>query len=165
MTRILTRRTIVLTVNAETLVLSVTALAMILDVTTTMIERSAVSFFVENVFFTFSKASAAIILRATTTRVLKILTGAGSKQADMLSILTTSLQLRGVVRSREILLLSNTSVGVRNREEKLSKASQSHPNRGGQANLGTVVGRLQHDRRVAELLDQAVATLNGWKIC
>ena len=100
------------------------------------------------VLFQSSETSAAVVLRtATALLITEVLSSIRSEEADVLRILAASLHLGVVVWTRERLLLAG----------KLRTWAI-----GGEVQLGAVVRSLQHDRAVAELLDQTVLALDGF---
>lgn len=127
------------------------------------------------------ETSTPVVLRATTALLVAVvLASVGSEEpcgkwsqhmkqdwdrktlTDMLSILARSLHLRVVVRTGERLLTANQllilamlsveQLGTLEKEQKMVEET---------AYLRTVVFRLQHHRRVSELLNKAVLALNG----
>jgi len=80
----------------------------------------------------------------------------------MLCVLAASLQLWGVVRSRELVFLSSTVEWIMNSEEQLENVKYAQQP-WVESYLRSKMGWLKHDRGVAEFLNETVSTLDGWK--
>lgn len=80
----------------------------------------------------------------------------------MLGVLATALKLRCVIRSRELILFSDTTSAVMNGEEELQTCQiEVRLPRDRVVYLGAVVRGLKHDRGVTELLNKTIPTLDG----
>lgn len=98
----------------------------------------------EAVLLLFSQGGTTVVLGTTAALLItEVLTGARSEQTNVLGVLAGASELRVIVGLRERLLLTDHRVRV------------------GVEELGTCSLGLKHDRRVSELLDEAVSTLDS----
>jgi hypothetical protein len=99
------------------------------------------------VLFEGGQSGSTIILRASPSLLIaEVLACIGGEEPDVFGILATPLHLGLVIGFRKRLFLPS----------KLR-----HWAIGGKEQLGPVMGRLQHDRTVAELLNEAILALDS----
>jgi len=77
------------------------------------------------VLFALSQAGATVKLGTTTALLIsQVLACTRSEQTNMLRILTAALELRGIVGSRELILLADATIGVMDSKEELDSISK-----------------------------------------